>query len=141
MQLSTSISEQHLLIDPDIKQEDWAAQHRRIMLAKRYASKWLKVSRDHGIKHYGIEFVAETEVQMEFSLGDHTQDKIESINPKDKSKAIVTIEGLSGGFTLWYRKMEDEIKSWDDDRSQRLLKLLLPMERLASELRQRLRDQ
>ena len=111
------------------------------MLAKRYSSRWLKVSRDHGIKHYGIEFVAETEVQMEFALGDDTNDKLQSSNAHDKSKAIVTIEGITQSFKLWQRKVADDIDNWDNDRLGRALTLLEPIEAQARDIRERLNTQ
>jgi hypothetical protein len=100
MQTSALISERDLVIPDDTTKEQWADIHGSIMLAKRMAGKWIKASRDYGEKHFGLDYVAETEVQMEFTLGIETKDKDQSNNANDKSKAIVTIEGITQSFKL-----------------------------------------
>jgi hypothetical protein len=102
------------------------------------AGKWLKASREYGEKHFGLDFVAETEVQMEFTLGIEVNDKDESSNAKDKSKAIVTIEGITQSFKLWQRKIKDDIDNWDKDRLGRALALLEPIEAQARAIRERI---
>jgi hypothetical protein len=84
MQLTTITKDKQLVIPDDATPEQWADIHGSIMLAKRMAGKWLKASREYGEKHFGLDFVAETEVQMEFTLGIEVNDKDESINAKDK---------------------------------------------------------
>jgi hypothetical protein len=127
MQLTTITKDKHLVIPDDTTAEQWADIHGSIMLAKRMAGKWLKASREYGEKHFGLDFVAETEVQMEFTLGIEVNDKDESSNAKDKSKAIVTIEGITQSFKLWQRKIKDDIDNWDKDRLGRALALLEPI--------------
>jgi len=107
MQLTTITKDKQLVIPDNATPEQWADIHGSIMLAKRMAGKWLKASREYGEKHFGLDFVAETEVQMEFTLGIEVNDKDESSNAKDKSKAIVTIEGISQSFKLWQRKIKE----------------------------------
>ena len=138
MQLITTTNDNDLVFSSDSTKEQWAEQHCRIILAKRMAGKWLKTSRDFGQKHYGLEFVAETEVQMELLLGDDTKDKEPSNNAPDKSKGIVTIEGITQSFKLWERKVSDDIDNWNEDRLGRALKLLEPMERKAGDIRRRM---
>ena len=138
MQLITTTDHKELVIPSDSTKEQWAEIHGSIMLAKRMAGKWLKVSRNFGEKHYGLEFVAETEVQMEFLLGDESVDKIQSNNAEDKSKGIVTIEGITQSFKLWQRKIIDDIDNWDEDRLVRALKLIEPMEIQADDIRRRI---
>jgi len=108
------------------------------MLAKRMAGKWIKASREYGEKHFGLDFVAETEVQMEFTLGIETKEKDQGSNAPDKSKAIVTIEGITQSFKLWQRKIADDFDRWDKDRLTRALTMLEPMERQAAEIRRKL---
>jgi hypothetical protein len=48
----------------------------------------------------------------------------DSMNPLDKSRGIVTIEGLSQKFDMWARKMFPEIVGWDDANLTRLHSLL-----------------
>jgi hypothetical protein len=46
------------------------------------------------------------------------------LNPRDKSTGIVTIEGTSMMFDLWYRKMEDVIPQWNAAKLDRAIELL-----------------
>ena len=138
MQLTTITKDKHLVIPDDTTAEQWADIHSSIMLAKRMAGKWIKASREYGEKHFGLDFVAETEVQMEFTLGIEVNDKDESSNAKDKSKAIVTIEGITQSFKLWQRKIKDDINNWDKDRLSRALALLEPIEAQARAIRERI---
>jgi len=138
MQLTTITKDKHLVIPDDTTAEQWADIHGSIMLAKRMAGKWIKASREYGEKHFGLDFVAETEVQMEFTLGIEVNDKDESSNAKDKSKAIVTIEGITQSFKLWQRKIKDDIDNWDKDRLGRALALLEPIEAQARAIRERI---
>jgi len=138
MQLTTITKDKHLVIPDDTTAEQWADIHGSIMLAKRMAGKWIKASREYGEKHFGLDFVAETEVQMEFTLGIEVNDKDESSNAKDKSKAIVTIEGITQSFKLWQRKIKDDIDNWDKERLGRALSLLEPIEAQAKAIRERM---
>ena len=83
-----------------------------------------------------MEFCADTEAQLELDLGLALPEAKPALNPSDKTKAIVTIEGLSQSFILWQRKMSDEIQGWDKDRLNRALELLEPMEREAKRVRE-----
>ena len=140
MQLTTITKDKQLVIPDDTTAEQWADIHGSIMLAKRMAGKWLKASREYGEKNFGLDFVAETEVQMEFTLGIEVNDKDESSNAKDKSKAIVTIEGITQSFKLWQRKIKDDIDNWDKERLTRALSLLEPIEAQARAIRERLNN-
>jgi hypothetical protein len=138
MQLTTITKDKNLVIPDDTTAEQWADIHGSIMLAKRMAGKWIKASREYGEKHFGLDFVAETEVQMEFTLGIETKEKDQGSNAPDKSKAIVTIEGITQSFKLWQRKIADDFDRWDKDRLTRALTMLEPMERQAAEIRRKL---
>ena len=138
MQLTTITNNRELVIPDDTTAEQWADIHGSIMLAKRMAGKWIKASREYGEKHFGLDFVAETEVQMEFTLGIETKEKDQGSNAPDKSKAIVTIEGITQSFKLWQRKIADDIDNWDKDRLVRALTLLEPIEAQAAEIRRKL---
>jgi hypothetical protein len=117
-------------------QERWESIHRSILLCKSSASKWLKQSRDFAAAKWGVDYVADAEVQMELGLGLIHSPKPETLNPADKSKAIVTIEGIHQSFVLWQRKMSDEVEAWDKDKLTRALDLLEPMERQAKRVRE-----
>jgi hypothetical protein len=114
----------------------WADIHKDILTCKRAASKWLQQSRDYSNGRWGIEFTADTEAQLELDLGLALPEPKPALNPADKTKAIVTIEGLSQSFILWQRKMSDEIPQWDKDRLNRALELLEPMEKEAKRVRE-----
>ena len=114
---------------------EWTNIHRDILVCKRAASKWLSQSRDYSTARWGMEFCADTEAQLELDLGLTLADEKPTLNPDDKTKAIVTIEGLSQKFTVWERKMSDDIGKWDRDRLERALELLSPMEQTAARIR------
>ena len=115
---------------------EWTDIHKDILVCKRAASKWLSQSRDYSTTRWGMEFTADTEAQLELDLGLTLADEKPTLNPDDKTKAIVTIEGLSQKFTVWERKMSDDIGKWDRDRLARALELLTPMEATAARIRQ-----
>lgn len=50
--------------------------------------------------------------------------RVAGLNPKDKSTAIVTIEGINRRFQLWVRKMFPEIVGWESDKLDQLHNLL-----------------
>ena len=114
---------------------EWMDIHRAILTCKRASSRWLKQSRSFGTSRWGIEFVADSEVQIELDLGLELADKPEAINAKDKSVAIVTIEGISMSFELWHRKVSDDIPKWNQEQLKRALSLIEPIERKAAEIR------
>lgn len=115
---------------------EWTAIHKDILVCKKAATKWLTQSRDYSTTRWGIEFTADTEYQLELDLGLTLPEAKPALNPADKTKAIVTIEGLSQSFILWQRKMSDEIQQWDKDKLTRALDLLEPMEREAKRVRE-----
>ena len=114
---------------------EWTDIHKDILVCKRAASKWLSQSRDYSTARWGMEFTADTEAQLELDLGLTLADEKPTLNPDDKTKAIVTIEGLSQKFTVWERKMSDDIGKWDKARLERALELLTPMETTAARIR------
>ena len=138
MHTITTVNDRDLVIPENTTREQWADIHCQIILAKRMAGKWIKASREYGEKHFGIDYVAETEVQMEFRLGIESTEKEQCSNAPDKSKAIVTIEGITQSFKLWQRKVVDDLPNWDKDRLTRALILLEPIEAQAKAIRERI---
>jgi len=114
---------------------EWTNIHKDILVCKRAASKWLSQSRDYSNSRWGMEFTADTEAQLELDLGLTLTEEKPTLNPDDKTKAIVTIEGLSQKFSVWERKMHDDITKWDKARLTRALELLTPMEATAARIR------
>lgn len=123
----TTFTPQGINIPEGITQEDWAQIHKTILTCKHAAAKWLKQSRDYGTAQWGVEFVADTEVQLELGLGIEFKDT-PNVNARDKSPRIVNIEGVAQSFSLWDRKMADEIPTWDKDQLTRAIDLLEPIE-------------
>jgi hypothetical protein len=117
-------------------QDEWKDIHRRILICKKMAAKWRTESLDYATSRWGEEYAHDTEVQLELNLGIPLPPEKPTLNPTDKTTAIVTIEGLSQKFTLWERKMHDDITKWDKDRLTRALELLTPMEATAARIRQ-----
>lgn len=119
--------------------DEWKKIHADLMVCKQAAKKWLKQSREYGEKEFGLGFVVEWEVQMEFNLGlPSDAPKEETLNPSDKSRVFISIEGINQQFGMWERKMCDEIKTWDGDKCKRALEFLEPMESMATKLRNQL---
>jgi hypothetical protein len=135
--IDTTMFTLHALNLPEtLTPAEWTDIHKDILVCKRAASKWLSQSRDYSTTRWGMEFTADTEAQLELDLGLTLADEKPTLNPDDKTKAIVTIEGLSQKFTVWERKMSDDIGKWDRDRLERALELLTPMETTAARIRQ-----
>ncbi len=135
--IDTTMFTLHALNLPEtLTPAEWTNIHKDILVCKRAASKWLSQSRDYSTARWGMEFTADTEAQLELDLGLTLADEKPTLNPDDKTKAIVTIEGLSQKFTVWERKMSDDIGKWDRDRLERALELLTPMETTAARIRQ-----
>jgi hypothetical protein len=135
--IDTTMFTLHALNLPEtLTPAEWTNIHKDILVCKRAASKWLSQSRDYSTARWGMEFTADTEAQLELDLGLTLADEKPTLNPDDKTKAIVTIEGLSQKFTVWERKMSDDIGKWDKARLERALELLTPMEQTAARIRQ-----
>jgi hypothetical protein len=128
-------------IAPDTTQEAWKEQHRKIIFCRAFSRQILRESRVFATEKWGVDFVAESEIQMELALGlpEPKPDK-PTLNPQDKSR-ILTIEGISQSFTFWRRKMAPEIERWDRDRLTKALALIEPMEAQAKRIRELLGDQ
>ena len=127
-----------LSISDTTTKDEWESIHRTIITCKKAAGKWLNQSRSFATAKWGLDYAANAEIQMELALGIESKDSKEPINPSNKSKAIVTIEGIAQSFKLWSRSMVDEIDRWDQDRIKRALELLEPIEAQAKALRERL---
>jgi len=135
----TTFAANALHIPPDISPPAWAEMHRTILLCRASSRLWLRKSRAFAAEKWGAEFVAEQEIQMEMDLGlPEPKDKPQPLNPEDKSRAIVTIEGISQSFALWQRKMAPEIERWDRVRLIKALALIEPIEAQARRIRERL---
>jgi len=135
------ITPEGLSIPDETTQEQWESIHRHILLAKRAAGKWLSQSRKWASDRWGIDYVAEAEVQLELGLGIEMKEEKPSINAQDKSRGIVTIEGIAQSFSMWERKVAPEIGGWDQDQIKRALDLLEPITRRANALRSILRGE
>jgi hypothetical protein len=134
--IDTTMFTLHALNLPEtLTPAEWTNIHKDILVCKRAASKWLSQSRDYSTARWGMEFTADTEAQLELDLGLTLTEEKPTLNPDDKTKAIVTIEGLSQKFTVWERKMSDDIGKWDKARLERALELLTPMEATAARIR------
>ena len=125
-----------ILYRDGVTQSEWFEVHRKLMHCKRFSSAWIKKSREIAAEFWGVDFVAESEIQMEMDFGMIHTTKPETLNPADKSTRIITIEGINQYFTLWQRKMGDEIEEWDKLKLKRALDLLEPMERQAKRVRE-----
>lgn len=126
-----------LTIPQEATQEQWRAIHGTILLCRKASRTWLRQSREWAEGKWGADYVAEAEEQMELALGLPPVDTTPKpdLNPADKTKAIITIEGICQQFALWHRKMDKEIDAWDKPRIVKALALIEPIEREATRLR------
>lgn len=130
-----------LTIPEATSQEEWAEIHKSIIVAHGSASKWLRQSRSFGETKFGADYVGQTEAQIELDLGLISAPKPKAdLNPQDKAKAIVTIEGISTSFGLWYRKMQPSIAEWDKEKLYKALELLSPIEQAAQSIREKIKS-
>jgi len=133
---TTMLTLADLILPETLTQKEWEHAHTQLIICKKAANKWLGQSRDYSTERWGLEYTADKEYQLELELGISLPEPKPALNPADKTKAIVTIEGLSQSFILWQRKMSDEIPQWDKDRLNRALELLEPMEKEAKRVRE-----
>ena len=134
---STTFAPDALNIPADITGEAWADIHRTILLCRASSRLWLRQSRDYASTRWGVEYVAEAEMQMDLALGlPEPKPEKPALNPEDKSRAIVTIEGICQSFALWQRKMAPEIERWDRERLTKALALVEPIEAQAKRIRE-----
>jgi hypothetical protein len=133
----STFTPEKVAIPEDATQEQWASIHQTILICRKASRSWLKQSREWAESKWGADYVAEAETQMELALGLPQPDATlkPDLNPSDKSKAIVTIEGICQQFALWHRKMDSQIDSWDRPRIEKALALIEPIEREAKRLR------
>jgi len=124
------------LNNPSLSKEEWFDIHSKCVAAKHLGSKLVKYSRLRATTEWGVEFVADSEVQIEMDLGVQFGDEKPKLNAQDKSVGIVTIEATNASFLAWERKMKDERKAWDIQKKRRLWELLKPMYEVASEIKQ-----
>lgn len=124
------------LSNPELSKEQWFEIHAKCVAAKHLGSKLVKHSRERATSSWGVEFVADSEVQIEMDLGVQFLEEKPKLNPADKSTGIVTIEATNASFLAWERKMHDERKSWDIERKRKLWELLRPMVEVGLEIKQ-----
>ena len=134
---STTFAPDALNIPSDITEEAWAEMHRTILLCRASSRLWLRQSRDYASTRWGVDYVAEAEMQMELALGlPEPKPEKPALNPEDKSRAIVTIEGTSQSESLWWRKMAAEVERWDRERLARLYAYYEPIMEHGKRIRQ-----
>ena len=124
------------LNNPSLSKEDWFQLHAKCVAAKHLGSKLVKFSRDRATSEWGVEFVADSEVQIEMDLGITFPEEKPRLNPADKSTGIVTIEATNASFLAWERKMHEERRGWDIERKRKLWELLKPMVEVGLEIKQ-----
>lgn len=140
-QQGITYSVEGIQFSPETDRETWWNTHRQIILAKNASGRWLRQSREWASKQFGDEYVGQAEAQMELALGLVQQEKPkDTLNPGDKSKSIVTIQGVSTQFQMWYRKMDEHIEQWDRNTLNQALDLINPMEQAAKRIRDRLQS-
>ena len=118
-----------------LSKAEWYEVHRRLMHAKSHATAWIKTSEQYGIGNYGISETANAIAEIERDLFGVKVEK-PNLNPTDKSRTFLSIDGISARFILWQRKMQGEIEDWDRPRLQKFLDLVGPMEEQAKRVRE-----
>jgi hypothetical protein len=105
-------------------------------LCKKFGSIWVRQAIEYGLKTYDKEFVWDTEDQVDeqiekqhelFTGFPQQQDRPKLNEGLGKGTAIVTIEGLHQGFSIWRRKMDTSIPKWNSDDRKKACELLRPM--------------
>ena len=134
----STFSPEKVIIPDNATQEEWREIHSTILLCRKASRAWLAQSRNYASERWGADYVAEAEEQMELALGLPEPKERQQLNPEDKSRAIVTIEGIALSFGLWHRKMDAEIDRWDRSKLQKALDLIAPIEAEARRIRARL---
>ena len=118
-------------LSDSITQEGWAEIHQRILACKRHAGKWASKSRKFAANKWGIDFVAESEAQMELALGIEGKAEPEQC---DEPREVLAANGLVRAYERGYGK-DTNLAGWDTARAGRVLELMGPIEGFLVRLR------
>lgn len=124
-----------ITLAPELTQKEWEDIHANILLARHASRAWVKQSRLYAEQRWGAEYVALCEIQMELSLDLPKPLEKLQLNPNDKSKGIITIEGICQYWAIWERNMDKEMTTWDKSCIHKALTLLEPIEKRVQLLR------
>lgn len=108
---------------------------RRVEMFKEKAKAFSRQLQEYGESEYGLDQIVPIYEQIFMDLGKNLEDKQDDLNPRDKSRNIVTIEGVSRSFTAWFSKMGPDIPTWNKTQLSKALTLLEPIEAQAKRLR------
>lgn len=115
--------------------DEWCESHLKFIPRKRGFTKWRRASQRYASDRWGVDYVAEQEIEMELAMGIPLPPPPKPrLNPRDKSRAILTIEGISQSFAFWHRKMVAEIDTWGESQLDKAIQLLEPQARVHAEL-------
>jgi hypothetical protein len=114
----------------DLTQGKWVEIHRQIVLCKRMAATWLSKSRKFAVDRWGIDFVTESEVQMELALGfEHKE--IERAEPSIER----VLPMLCHSACKWASVAAPMVNQWDREHAAQALEALRPVADVIEALR------
>ena len=129
-----------LMIPMGTSEAEWQVMHSSLLAARFFSRRWVEQSRDYGVETFGEELVNDFETQQTLDLGINIPPPKPDVNGAGKAKGLVSIEGIYASYNIWHRTVEHLIPTWDKDKVERALELLLPMETQAQALRDRLEE-
>ena len=121
-----------IVIPENIGKDEWLEIHKRILICRRSAGQWVSKSRKFAADKWGMDFVMDSEVQMELDLGIEHKDKPERI---ETGKELLAAQGIATMFQRMIKRAPDP-SQWDKDRAGKVLAMIEPIEVFARKLRE-----
>ncbi|MFY8267809.1 MAG: hypothetical protein ACOVLK_00285 [Terrimicrobiaceae bacterium] len=125
-----------VVIPENATQAEWTELHRVVLLCKKASTKWLQQSRGFAAAKWGMDFVNDTEVQLELDLGIALLDQPPEPDSGDKTRAMGAVQGIAKKFQHWQSKMSDEFTEWNPEQLRQAIELLEPIESQVRHLRE-----
>ena len=130
-----------LIIPDSLTLEEFYESYRLLLHFNKRSRAWRRKLEKFGIDKYGLDAVVGVYDQIMMELGDdQTPPESLSVNPEDKTKAIITIEGISQNCSMWWRKVEPEMIGWEIPRLKKAAALLAEPKRIESCIQELIRQ-
>jgi hypothetical protein len=130
-----------LIIPDSLTLQEFYESYRLLLHFNKRARAWRRRLEKFGIDKYGLDAVVGVYDQILMELGDdQTPPENLSVNPDDKTRAIITIEGIVQNCSMWFRKVEPEMGGWDVMRLRKAAALLAEPKRIESRIQELIRQ-
>ncbi len=121
-----------IAIPGEVSKTDWQSMHKVILSCRNSAAQWLAKSRKFAADKWGVEYLMESESQLELALG--IEHKQRPTRIEDAGAGLRKIEGMVRAFGTI------AVDALSDEQVARVIELLEPVAAQLEVLRARLGD-